>query len=531
MSYLKLLKPSLLVLGSGATGVILGSLYKTPAKAKEVHQRVSTVNDQPSEGALKYATRRSPYARRNDCYPGHVDFVIVGGGSAASSAAKVLRALCIGNDVQKRILIISEEPRLPYNRIYLSKKSFWTSDESSPPEHFSDDGKSNLNQLQNSDQNETLTVLTNHRVTELNSKMSYVTAKNLKTDQVVKICFSKCLLALGCKSREIKHFSNNPRVFPAIQSFQDYVNIKTRIDTSTGNLVVVGDDFAAVETASAFKQSSLYLICPKVGLLSTILPPVLSKQLVQAMAKSGVIVLNEAEVQSIEPTKEGDPVVLRYKIFSSNRNRHLRADYVLIDSGIVPSTIDLNESAVETDENGRILTNAFLQCSPDVYAAGSSISYFDVDSRKRRINFQYDHALMTGRTSAFNMFNDEIGGDIKPYRSDPVFWCDVTDDLSIEGIGNVDCRKYKTLGLFTEPQSRKDEGFQKRGVIIYLNDQNQIAGILLWNFIGKLGQVKDFLRLKVKDDGQNLLAQILKSAQTEKEDKKEENSALEALIK
>ncbi|MEJ2672920.1 MAG: Rieske 2Fe-2S domain-containing protein [Deltaproteobacteria bacterium] len=97
--------------------VVNGDLKEPPALDAEPCYEVRQEND---EVIIKVPTavtnRRTPYMARRDPAAGRT-FVILGAGAAGNAAAETLRQ----DDFRGRIIMITQESRLPYDRPNLSK--------------------------------------------------------------------------------------------------------------------------------------------------------------------------------------------------------------------------------------------------------------------------------------------------------------------------------------------------------------------------------------------------------------------------
>ena len=90
----------------------------------------------------------------------------------------------------------------------------------------------------------------------------------------------------------------------------------------------------------------------------------------------------------------------------------------------------------------------------------------------------YDHAINSGRIAGLNMT-----GAKKPYLHQPMFWSDLGPHIAFEAVGNLNSHS-QTVSIWAKSQANPDE-FNK-GVVFYLNKDNSIQGVLLWNILGKV---------------------------------------------
>ena len=100
--------------------------YKTiKDDKKRYNERISGLGLTPEEKQTR-ATSSAPEGEPEPQVriPSHIPFLLIGGGTAAFAASRSIRA----RDPGARVLIVSEDPELPYMRPPLSKE-LWFSDD------------------------------------------------------------------------------------------------------------------------------------------------------------------------------------------------------------------------------------------------------------------------------------------------------------------------------------------------------------------------------------------------------------------
>ena len=149
--------------------------------------------------------------------PSYVQYLIVGGGTAANAAFKAIRA----KDANAKVLVVTEEEYKPYMRPPLSK-DLWLTDEQElvKDKKFKQyNGKErsiffledeffvaprDLNQQENGG----VAVLTGKRVVSVNSEK-----KTVKLDDSWEIGYDKCLIATGGRPKTAEAFKKSPEKF------------------------------------------------------------------------------------------------------------------------------------------------------------------------------------------------------------------------------------------------------------------------------------------------------------------------------
>ena len=145
--------------------------------------------------------------------PSHAQYLIVGGGTAAMSAFKAIRA----SDPSARVLVVTEEHYKPYMRPPLSKDMWTTDDEKLIAElrfkQYNGSDRSLLfledefyvkPKFLNREENGGVAVLTGKRVIEVD-----IEAKRVKLDNNWEIAYDKCLIATGGKPKNLPIFEKS----------------------------------------------------------------------------------------------------------------------------------------------------------------------------------------------------------------------------------------------------------------------------------------------------------------------------------
>ncbi|OQV12972.1 Apoptosis-inducing factor 1, mitochondrial [Hypsibius exemplaris] len=456
--------------------------------------------------------------------PTHVPYLIIGGGTAAFSAFRAIRA----NDPTATVLVVSEDSYNPYMRPPLTKE-LWFSDEPQKQglrfkqlngkersiffehEEFYVDPK-----LLSSSENGGVAVLKNTRVTRLDPKEQRVTLQDGR-----EIHYDRCLLATGASPRPLPVLeSGGPELmkhvtlFRGVDSFKELdVALKT-----AKKVLVIGGGFLGSELACSLARQGLdsglqvLQVYPEKGNLGRILPEYLSDWLTRKLRiVDGVRVYPERFVKGAKLVNGGITVQL-------NDDEEITADHIVVAVGVTPNTDLAAGAELEVDDIlGGYRVNAELEARSNLWAAGDAASYFDVTLGRRRLE-HHDHAVATGRTAGDNM-----AGKGKPFWHQSMFWSDIGPEVGFEGVGLIDS-SLETVAVFARPDPaqapnsaqvaadlKQLESLQKdnagysalsspnpkddyrRGVIFYLKDKI-IVGVLLWNIFSHISLARKVIK-------------------------------------
>ena len=371
-------------------------------------------------------------------------YLIIGGGMAASAAAKGIREL----DKDGAIGIVSLDIDPPYKRPYLSKKLWQGKPYESVWLHV-EEAEVDLH--------------LGRRIVSLDP--GKLTARD---DQGNEYQGEKILIATAGTPRRLP-FGGDAIIY--FRSLADYRQLADMADSSK-EFAVIGGGFIGAEIAAALTMNGkkVHMIFPEKAIGERVYPLEVSQFLNDFYRQKGVEVLAGEQISDVI-SQDGHQVV---KLKSG---RELVVDGVVAGIGIqlaldLPKTsgIKTGNSGIEVDEH--LLTNL-----PNIYAAGDVVE-FPNPTLGKRIHLEHeDNALAMGRLAGRNMAGADESFTYLPYFYSDLF------ELGYEAIGELDSR-LKTAADWAEP-------FQK-GVIYYFRD-DRVCGVLLWNVWDKVPAARELI--------------------------------------
>ncbi|XP_032185521.1 apoptosis-inducing factor 1, mitochondrial isoform X2 [Mustela erminea] len=494
---------SVLVLIVGLSTIGAGAYaYRTiKDDQKRYDERMSGLGLTPEE-KQKRATSPAPEGEPvpQVRVPSHVPFLLIGGGTAAFAAARSIRA----RDPGARVLIVSEDPELPYMRPPLSKE-LWFSDDPNvtktlrfrqwngkersiyfqPPSFYV--SAQDLPHIENGG----VAVLTGKKVVQLDVRGNMV-----KLNDGSQITYEKCLIATGGTPRSLSaidragaEVKSRTTLFRKIGDFRTLEKISREVKSIT----IIGGGFLGSELACALGRKARALgteviqLFPEKGNMGKILPEYLSNWTMEKVRREGVKVLPNAIVQSVGVS--GGKLLIKLK-------------------------------------DGR--------------KAGDAACFYDIKLGRRRVE-HHDHAVVSGRLAGENMT-----GAAKPYWHQSMFWSDLGPDVGYEAIGLVDS-SLPTVGVFAKataqdnpksateqsgtgirseseteseaseiavppsspavPQAPAQGEDYGKGVIFYLRDK-VVVGIVLWNIFNRMPIARKIIKDGEQHEDLNEVAKL-----------------------
>ncbi|XP_073216750.1 apoptosis-inducing factor 1, mitochondrial isoform X2 [Lepidochelys kempii] len=483
--------------------------------------------NRPAEQGLTTAEQGAPEtdpSARPEC-PSHAPFLLIGGGTAAFAAARSIRA----RDPGARVLIVSEDPDLPYMRPPLSKE-LWFSEDPNVTEtlRFKQwNGKERSIYFQPPSfyvpardlpyiENGGVAVLSGKKVVHMDVRGNVV-----KLDDGTQISYDKCLIATGGSPRNLpaieragKDVQRRLTLFRKIEDFRALEKISREVKSIT----IIGGGFLGSELACALGRKvhatglEVIQMFPENGNMGKVLPEYLSNWTTEKVKREGVNVMPNAVVKSVSVC--GNQLIIKLK-----DGRKVETDHIVAAVGLEPNVELAKSAGLEVDSDfGGFRVNAELQARSNIWVAGDAACFYDIKLGRRRVE-HHDHAVVSGRLAGENMT-----GAAKPYWHQSMFWSDLGPDVGYEAIGLVDS-SLPTVGVFAKatakdtpksateqsgtgirseseteaeaseitisasspstPQVPKQGEDYGKGVIFYIRDK-VVVGIVLWNIFNRM---------------------------------------------
>ncbi|XP_074455752.1 apoptosis-inducing factor 1, mitochondrial isoform X1 [Larus michahellis] len=527
-------------------------VYRSLRENKErFTSRVTTITarsqDSESSPGTDAASRgtRAPGARPE--VPSHVPFLLIGGGTAAFAAARSIRA----RDPGARVLIVSEDPALPYMRPPLSKE-LWFSDDPKVTEtlRFKQwNGKERSIYFQPPSfyvpvrdlpfvENGGVAVLCGKKVVHMD-----VRGNTVKLNDGTQISYDKCLIATGGSPRNLpaieragKDVQQRLTLFRKIEDFKSLEKISREVKSIT----IIGGGFLGSELACALGRRArtrgleVIQLFPENGNMGKVLPEYLSNWTTEKVRREGVNVMPNAVVKSVSVS--GNRLVIKLK-----DGRKVETDHIVAAVGLEPNVELAKSAGLEVDSDfGGFRVNAELQARSNIWVAGDAACFYDIKLGRRRVE-HHDHAVVSGRLAGENMT-----GAAKPYWHQSMFWSDLGPNVGYEAIGLVDS-SLPTVGVFAKatakdtpksateqsgtgirseseteaeasdvhispsssptPQVPKQGEDYGKGVIFYLRDK-VVVGIVLWNIFNRMPIARKIIKDGEEHDDLNEVAKL-----------------------
>jgi NADPH-dependent 2,4-dienoyl-CoA reductase/sulfur reductase-like enzyme/nitrite reductase/ring-hydroxylating ferredoxin subunit len=322
-------------------------------------------------------------------------FIILGGGAAGNAAAQKLRQ----EGFQGRLLLISKEKRLPYDRTILSKG------------YLNGSLQAEALPLRNEDfyRKADIELILGQEVHRLE-----VPEKKVFLQDKTEISYDSLLLATGGIPRKLTVPGADLEKVFLLRAPED----ADRIIAAAGKaqqVVVVGTGFIGMETAAALRQRGLAVTVVGAGEMP--LEKVLGKEIgamwLRLHEDKGVRFKLGKKVSRLEGTGSGCEVVL-------DNGERLAADLVLVGLGINPALDFLQ--GLNRNPDGSVSTDKYLRVAEGLYAAGDVARFPDWRTGEPMRIEHWQVAEAHGFAAARNML-----GQQQPFAEVPFFWTEQFD--------------------------------------------------------------------------------------------------------
>lgn len=330
--------------------------------------------------------------------------VIAGAGHAAGQLVVSLRQ----NKYAGRIVLVGDEPYLPYQRPPLSKKFLAGAMDADrllvkPAGFYEETGVE-------------LRLDTSIAAIDRNKKC-------LRSTDDDEIPYDKLVLGLGSRARKLPVEGAKLQGVHYLRSIADVAGI--REDFQSGRrLVVIGAGYIGLEVAAVAQQAGLVVTVIEMAdrVMSRVVSPEISDFYQIEHTNQGVRFRLSTSVSALKGKK-------RVKSVTTSDDEEIPADLVVIGVGILPNT-ELATAAGLDVENGIVVDDHCRTGDPDIYAMGDCTSHPNA-IYDRRLRLESVHnALEQAKTAAAN-----ICGKDASYCQVPWFWSDQYDlKLQIAGL-------------------------------------------------------------------------------------------------
>jgi len=374
--------------------------------------------------------------------------VIAGAGHAAGQVVASLRQ----HKFAGQIVLVGNEPYLPYQRPPLSKK-FLAGEMAVErlyvkPESFYTDPQIELH---------------------LQTTISAIDpdAKTLQVEDGDDIRYDKLVLALGSRARTLPVAGADLNHVHYLRNIADVESIRTELDAGR-RMVVIGAGYIGLEVAAVARELGLDVTVVEMAdrVMSRVVSPEISDFYQIEHTNHGVKLRLSSNVTALRGKK-------RVKAVEIGDGEEIPADFVVVGIGILPNTEIASQAGLDVS-NGIVVDDRCQTSDKHIYAVGDCTSHpSNIYGRRLRLESVHN-ALEQARTAASNLC-----GEVAHYSDVPWFWSDQYDlKLQIAGLSEG----YDDVVIRGNPAERSF-------ACLYLRDRRLIA-------VDAVNAPRDFMQSK-----------------------------------
>jgi 3-phenylpropionate/trans-cinnamate dioxygenase ferredoxin reductase subunit len=346
--------------------------------------------------------------------------LIIGGGQAGAQAIDTLRREGFGG----RLVLISDELELPYQRPPLSKK--YLSGEMAADRllfrhrSFYDEHRVELK--------------LGRRAVRLDAA-----ARQVELADGEKLTYDRLLLCLGAESRRLTCPGAALQGVHYLRGLADVPPIQAGFKPQA-RIVIIGGGYIGLETAATCRKMGCEVTVLEMAdrIMNRVVAPSVSQYFAQEHRTNGVNIICDTRVVRLEGAARVERVVC------ADGSSHA-ADLVIVGVGAVATTELASEAGLACD-NGVVVDEYCRTSDPSIYAAGDCTNHPSPRFGRRVRLESVDNAFEQAKTAALNLLDRPVAHDRVPW-----FWSDQFDNkLLIVGLS----QDYDRQVLRGDPASR-----------------------------------------------------------------------------
>ncbi|MCP3731108.1 FAD-dependent oxidoreductase [Sphingomonas sp. MG17] len=334
-------------------------------------------------------------------------FVLIGGGYASSRTADCLRQ----EGFDGRIVLVSEEPHLPYSRPPLCKKGLVSQLDITrlPLRHAAFYERSRIE------------LMLGKHVTGIDRA-----ARRVRIEGEASLDYDKLLIGTGGRPRRLPIPGNELAGIHVIRTYEDMVAMRAGFAPGA-RLAIIGAGYIGLETAASAVGAGLDVTVIELSarLMSRVAAPVTSEFFARYHLDHGVKLMLHRSAQGFEGVDGRVAAVLL------DDGTRVAADLVLVAAGNIPE-FSLAAEAGLTCEGGIVVDDRCRTSDPLIFAAGDCTRHPSVRYGRRIQLESVDNALEQARVAAAGMCGRKVR-----HAHVPWFWSDQYN-LKLQIVGLAD---------------------------------------------------------------------------------------------
>lgn len=396
----------------------------------------------------------------------NVDYLIIGGGIAGTTAAETIRA----HDKEGSIAIISKESHILYSRVLLPKYIEGTIAREQvflrTLEHYN---------------KRAISFFASQEATIVDTMR-----KEVHTREGIIFFYKQLLISAGGQVKPWRVEGSDTVPFFRLQTIDDADKIREAIaGILKPEVIIFGGGFITLELLNAFVGRSIpaRILVPENHYWEKFLDAPGSEFLEAHLERVGVMIQRGESVTMVQHKKEGSGIMVY-----TNRRGAYEASVLAVGIGLERELSPFTGIGIEV--NRGIKTNEFLETAvKDIWAAGDIAEQYHPVFQKHLLVGNWNNAFLQGRAAGLNMAGRQLYKENgQPFSTVPLYAIDVLG-LHVSFIGDV----------FSEPERTENRHYAVRFqhhtfYERFIMKEGRLVGAILMNKFGDRHVIERLIR-------------------------------------
>jgi 3-phenylpropionate/trans-cinnamate dioxygenase ferredoxin reductase subunit len=384
--------------------------------------------------------------------------IVVGASHAGSELAARLRHL----DASTPVLLLGDEPVLPYQRPPLSKS--WVGDAAAGADGLL---------IRNADAYASagIDVRTTARVVEIDRAR-----QRLRLESGESLAYCQLAITTGARARRLclpgSERADHAANLHYVRTLADAQRLRPQF-TRGARLVVIGAGYIGLELAALAIKAGLTptVLEAQSRVLARVTAPQVSAFYEQVHRSAGVDIRTGVQIAALELGSEGSVAAVLWRDVDGVA-QSTRADVVIVGVGVEPNIEIAQDAGLVCGSGGLVVDEHCRTSDPSIVAAGDCTSR-PVPGQPGTARIEsVPNAAEQARTAAATLC-----GQLQPCNSVPWFWSDQYD-LKLQTVGLS--RGHDEVAIRGDPASRAFTAFYlRRGILVASDSVNRPADFVV----------------------------------------------------
>lgn len=240
-------------------------------------------------------------------------------------------------------------------------------------------------------------VFNNHHVKQIDTKFKEISVIEKNTGSTVEYHYDKLIITTGSVANELQNLPFFLENVFSLKSVTDYLKIKSYLDKSGKNILVIGSGYIGLETADSLKNAGFNITI----LEKEEFPLPASDFEIQSLVQE---LITKEGINFLSGDENADFIIKNNKLVQLKFNgRYIDFDAAIVCAGVKPNIKLAEDAGIKIGILGGIVVDNHLKTSdPNIYAAGDVIEIKNAISKQPDLIPLATHAHHYGHIAGGN---------------------------------------------------------------------------------------------------------------------------------